>query len=74
MSEKIAKEGLLDMVYESIAQGKLSPEQALDFFSKMDIDGERTLAILGSLSAGDIITAVEAKEEISFLAMYKRPA
>lgn len=70
------KEGLLDRVLERIAEKKLSPRDAWDFFSKMDLDRKEALSILASLYAGEI-TASEAKEEITFLAAqneHKRPA
>lgn len=71
MPEARVKEGLLDRVLESVAEEKLSPRDAWDFFSKMDLERKEVLAILASLYARKI-TASEAKEEITFLATHHK--
>lgn len=75
MSE--ARKGLLDGVLEGVAEKKLSPRDAWDFFSKMCLEKKEVLAILASLYNGEI-TVSAAKEEFTLLAaqqrQHKRPA
>lgn len=66
MSEQKKKEGLLGSIFESVLQGKLSPEDVVVFLSKMNLEKKGILAILESLSAKKI-TVSQAKEEIASL-------
>ena len=66
MSEQKKKEGLLGSIFESVLQGKLSPEDVVVFLSKMNLEKKKLISVLASLGAKKI-TVSQAKEEIAAL-------